>query len=78
MEILGLAFGGREIRGIDFGDKVDSVICWNDFGGFVLATLGLERGGHVDLVCVLMDLKQIMHNNADVGCRIESLFVLVW
>ena len=43
-----------------------------------MAKLGLGRGGHVDLDCVLMDLKRIMHNYTYVGCRIESIFVLIW
>ena len=54
------------------------------FGGkslkkvLLVGTLGLGRGGHVDMVCVLMDLRQIVCNDIDVGCRIESMFVSAW
>ena len=42
-----------------------------------MATLRLRRGGHVDMVCVLMDHGQIMHNDTNIGYRIESMFVLI-
>ena len=32
----------------------------------LVATLGLGRGGHVDLVCVLMDHGHIVRNDIDV------------
>lgn len=44
-----------------------------------MATLGLGRGRHVNLVCVLMDPIQIVRNDNDVGCKIhENIIVLVW
>ena len=50
------------------------------FGGatsekvFLLTTLELRRGKHVDMDCVLMDRGHIVHNDTDVGSSSSSLY----
>jgi hypothetical protein len=53
------------------------------FGGMTLekvlfvATLGLGRGNHVDMVCVSIDWGHIVQNDINVKCRIENIFVSI-
>ena len=70
VEIMGLALGGMMI-----GGKLGGVVSCSDFRGLFGATIGLGKGGHVNLVCVLMERRQIMCNDIDVESRIENIFV---